>query len=230
MPASRAGRILGTPSTEFLRVEPPISQIKLDIMQLSDNIGDFVRPMQLSKQLLIDDTKAAFVKRADPRKNDRPWVDLSVAHAAQRDPQKKRGNRQLNRKATLRKTDKLYKQVTSVTNWSVHIRKGFGDIQLNTSRFPIYWRVHQFGKPPGYQGTGAQQLKVMDYLSKKSGGNDAKYAKLRKRFVATPQRGYIGGGLDAILAIEHVMDGWANNAIAIHHWRGGKGRLVMRSV
>ena len=218
MPRVRAGRVTALPDFSIKTItKPSLGQIRQDILTLEDNIGDWLRPMQFSKQILIDDTKRAFFEEVDPRKGDTPWVPWSRDYAAR-----------VSHTTKLRKTGSLFRNATNPGNWLVSVKRGFGDIQLNTSRLPRYWTPHQFGNPPGYEGRADQEVAYLNALNKAAGTDEKKFARLRRKNPFIPKRGFIGGGQNAQNAIFVTFDEWANDAIRISHWRGSSGRLVKR--
>lgn len=222
MPRARSGRVTPLPDFGFNVVsKPSLMQIRQDILTLEDNMGDWIRPMQLSKQMLIDDTKRAFYNEVDPREGDKPWAPWSYDYA-----------KRVKHGSKLRRSGKLFRSVTNPNNWRVNVKPGFGDIQLNTYSLPFYWTPHQFGHPPGYTGSAQQRVKIINRFDQLSKGDSYKYAKLAKKNPLIPKRGFIGGGPAVQGAIFNVFDKWAENTIRIDKWRNTRGniRLTMRNV
>lgn len=241
MPLNRSGNPSGVlPDWDFAVImEPSAAQVYQDVLKLEGLIHDWTRPMQYSKQILIDETKRGFYEQLDPR-TDEPWQDWSPNY-------KKHGS------AILRRTGKLFGSATNPSNWLITRTKTDGTIQLNVSRLPWYWQIHQFGYPPeGSKGAfenmpvGRQRQLVANTFKRlfSSGqlkgmnkneaiSHAAKTARLEMNEVLIPKRGFIAGGRKSDEKIYTVMDGWARDAIRIDRWRKsgrGSSRLVMRSI
>ena len=245
-PRSHAG--VGFPSTNFV-MDPTPEQLRQDLLLLEHKMGDYRKPLQFSKLLIIGSVTKAFTTETDPV-DGKKWPELSErAESVARYGKLRR----------VKTSARMYRIVTNPQNWGV-TKEG---VFLNASRMPEYFVYHQqddrktsggtdvlkLTKPQiaklqatiqsrtkqllqgsrMYEGLppAAREASMRAHVARQESGKLRKEAGLGSEYVGAgtgageiPQRRFIGVDGATVEEIRRVMDKWARDVIIIYK-RGG---------
>jgi hypothetical protein len=219
----RTPAMLTFPEGRFI-MEPSAEQVRRDILLLERNISDYLKPLQYSKQLIIDDVKEAFSSERDPIDGS-SWPALS-----QRAEQVPRFG-MLQRIKTNRR---MYRAVTNKNSYGV-TKKG---VYLNNAvvfRMAPYAGYHQQddrvpeGKPSNEaiiaerkrlfaRGFGSKERTQAERIARIKEQADINLQQIDAGKI--PQRRFLGPSKYSQELISKVFDRWAKDAIIIYR-RGG---------
>lgn len=211
-------------------MEPSAEQVRRDIMLLESNIKGYTKPLQLTKQIFIDDVKESFYNEKDPITGQK-WPALSLR--ASRVP----------RLGILRRSEtnaRMFRSVVNKNAWGV----SKGGVFLNTSRVPFYAAYHQQDESTS-TGMKLSRAAVVKEAKRLAGvgfarGDKDRLNRIKLQAIENvksemqfdkgkgeiPQRRFIGPSPKAERTVVEIMDEWATDAIIIYK-RGN--RLVRRA-
>lgn len=211
-------------------MDPTPEQVRRDIMLLERNIQGYTKPLQLTKQIFIDDVKSAFYNETDPI-TGKKWPALSDRAA------------RVPRLGILRRSEtnaRMFRAVVNKNAWGV----SKGGVFLNTTRVPFYAAYHQQDEKRatslkvsraaivkeakrlagvGFAKGDPDRLNRIKLQAIENVKSEAQFERGTREI---PQRRFIGPSPKAEKLIVDTMDEWARDAIIIYK-RGN--RLVRRA-
>lgn len=225
---ARARRGPSHAGVEFPRVaiiqNPTAEQVRRDIILLQEQIGDYNKPLQHSKQVIIGDVRRAFLTETDPVEG-RKWPQLSISAA------------RVPRFGILRRQQtnaKLYRAMVNRFNYGV-TKEG---VYLNNARIPRYAVYHQQDESTGTgvpriskEAVRVEMLRIhrsgfakgqpdrAKIIARTAVENVAQEAREKLRDQGgsrIPQRRFLGPSQPAQNMMVETFDQWAKEAIIIY--------------
>lgn len=204
----------------FMDIEPDEEEIRLDLLLLKQRIGDYNKPLQYSKQIIIGDVRRAFLTETDPVTGQK-WQALSYRAL------------QVPREGILRRLEtgsRLYRSMVNRFNYGV-TKQG---VYLNQARIPFYAAYHQ--QDENARGGGVTRISreaVIKEIKRLHGLGFARGEPTRLKQQAVenvksealfdrggkgeiPQRRFLGPSQDAQNKMVGVFEEWAREAIIIY--------------
>lgn len=184
---SQTGRYrLTAPQTS----DPIIAANSIDA--LAADLNDMAMPLEASREVIVRDVELRFQHEQAP--DGSPWAEWAESY---RPVAERRNIGKLRREGT----EKLYEAATDRSAYRVD----GNDMFIDTSGFPDYWAIHQYGgvvSSPGMKRTRAKERRA------------AKREERDPKSVgAIPARPFLGLSYDAQAAVGDIFDAWLSGEI-----------------